>query len=63
MRVHRWVSLSESVVLEHVEKSRFTSIIKSKEDDVSIFLEESGPLEDAFKEVYNEHFFLSQIYL
>ena len=49
MRVDRRVGLRESVVLQHVEEGRFTSIIKSKEHNVSIFLEEPSPLEDAFK--------------
>ena len=58
VRVHCTIGLGEPIVLQHVEQGCLACIVEAKEDDVGTLLEEAGPLENTFKEIDYEHFFL-----
>lgn len=62
MRVDSWVSLGESVALQHVEQCGLASIVQAQENYIGAFLEETKPLERTFEEIENEHFVWVVIY-
>ena len=57
MRVDCAVSLSEAILLQHVQEGGLACIIESQENNIGWLLEEAHPLESTLKEIHNEHIF------